>query len=111
MTKYISGLLCIIIAIGFFSCASSGIQGRVDRFNDMGITCLRNHLYQDAIFWFSKSLELAPDNFQALNNIAISYEALGYFDKALDYYEKAYEVSSNTRIKSNLESLKKAMDL
>lgn len=96
----------VLLFFIFLSCAGANTQARISRLNDLGITCLRNKMFQDAIFWFNKIIELDDQNEAALNNIAIGYEGLGQFETALNYYQMAYEISNNPRILENMNSLK-----
>lgn len=54
-----------------------------------GADMARRGLWKEALFRFQQADRLDPDNPQILNNIAVAYEALGLFDRALETYQKA----------------------
>ena len=56
---------------------------------DFGADMARRGLWKEALFRFQQAARLDPDNPRILNNVAVSYEALGLFDQALEAYQKA----------------------
>ncbi len=108
MRKLILYILCLVLLA---SCSTMRFSEKTDRINDIGIKCLENKMFQDAIFWFEKTIEIDGQNESALNNIAICFEALGHYKEALEYYEKAYAISKNTVILANINSLKETVEL
>lgn len=56
---------------------------------DFGADMARRGLWKEALFRFQQADRLDPDNPKILNNIAVSYEALGLFDQALETYQDA----------------------
>ncbi len=56
---------------------------------DFGVDMARRGLWKEALFRFQQADRLTPGNPRILNNIAVSYEALGLFDQALEAYQKA----------------------
>lgn len=54
-----------------------------------GVDMAKRGLWSEALFRFKQAERSMPQNPRILNNMAVSYEALGQFDKALDYYQRA----------------------
>ncbi len=48
--------------------------------------------YREAIDWFDKALELAPDYHQAYHNRGLCYENLGKRDSAIRNYREALRI-------------------
>ncbi len=104
-----TSLLILMIAL-IISCSAGRSYDRVAKINDIGIECLKNKMYQDAVFWFEKTLEIDSSNEAALNNLGICYEALGQYKEAMKYYDKAYSISGNSIIKANIDSLNETLE-
>lgn len=67
-----------------------------------GADMARRGLWKEALFRFQQADRLDPDNPHILNNLAVSYEALGLFDKALETYREALRVGQeDERLKAN----------
>lgn len=60
---------------------------------EFGSDMARRGLWKEALFRFQQADRLDPDNARILNNIAVSYEALGLFERALETYQKALRLS------------------
>lgn len=60
-----------------------------------GIEMARRGLWSEALFRFKKAEEGSPGNARIMNNVASAYEALGQFELALDYYQRALKSSSS----------------
>ena len=56
---------------------------------EFGVEMAKRGLWSEALFRFKQAEKLDPNAPKVLNNLAVSYEALGRFDLALDYYQKA----------------------
>ena len=67
-----------------------------------GVEMAKRGLWSEALFRFKQVERLEPGNPRNLNNIAVSYEALGNFEKALEYYQRAIKADpANKDLKSN----------
>ena len=67
-----------------------------------GIRMARRGLWSEALFRFQQAERLEPGNARVLNNVAVAYEALGRFELALDYYQRAIQAApSNADMKRN----------
>lgn len=58
-----------------------------------GIKMAKRGLWSEALFRFQQAERQEPGNPRMLNNMAVAYEALGQFDLALDYYQRALKAS------------------
>jgi len=69
---------------------------------DFGVDMARRGLWKEALFRFQQAARLDPGNPRILNNVAVSFEALGLFDEALEVYQKALRVGEAERdLRSN----------
>lgn len=69
---------------------------------EFGASMARRGLWKEALFRFQQADRIQPGNPHVLNNIAVSYEALGLFDKALESYQKALKAGSDDKeLRSN----------
>lgn len=85
LSLVVAGLVLTVFAPGVASAADSKSEQQLDFGADMA----KRGLWKEALFRFMQADRHDPDNPRILNNIAVSYEALGLFDEALDYYQKA----------------------
>lgn len=69
---------------------------------EFAIQMAKRGLWNEALFRFSRVLKERPGDAKILNNVAVAYEAIGEFDKALEHYKLALEKdSSNRELKRN----------
>ncbi len=67
-----------------------------------GVEMAKRGLWSEALFRFKQAERLAPGDPKILNNMAVAYEALGNFEKALDYYQDAIKSDpTNKELKRN----------
>jgi Flp pilus assembly protein TadD len=78
---------------------------------EFGIDVARKGLWQEARFRFEKAVEADPENAEALNNLAITLEQQGDFDKAREAYDKALKLKPNSvYIQQNYDLFREADD-
>ncbi|CAM2068088.1 Tetratricopeptide repeat protein [Sulfidibacter corallicola] len=53
-------------------------------------------LWQEAIFRWEKVKAADPGNHQATNNLAVAYESVGDYQRALDLYKEALELDEDS---------------
>lgn len=69
---------------------------------EFGVQMARRGLWNEALFRFRQAERHAPQNPRVINNIAVAHEALGQFDQALDYYQRAVKAApSNAELRRN----------
>ncbi len=67
-----------------------------------GVKMAQRGLWAEALFRFKRARLKDPGNPRVLNNLAVAYEALGNFDKALELYQQAIKSdSTNKELKRN----------
>lgn len=96
-----AALLAVLLAIGatVFVARGAGAAeeglARTERVTNaaeqikFGVRMAKRGLWSEALFRFRQAERFDPGNPQILNNIAVSYEALGQFDRALEAYQEA----------------------
>lgn len=95
----------LLIALSIVPLACGG--GRVEPLTtpaqlDFGVEMARRGLWSEALFRFKRAHQLNPNDARILNNMAVAYEALGQFDKALRHYQDAVKVDpTNRELKRN----------
>lgn len=78
---------------------------------DAGADAAKHGYWREAGFRFARALELRPDDPRILNNLAVSYEALGRYDDARAAYERGLDLDPNDRaLRGNLERMQEFVD-
>eukprot|EP00486_Rosalina_sp_Unknown_P007540 CAMPEP_0201577214 /NCGR_PEP_ID=MMETSP0190_2-20130828/23484_1 /ASSEMBLY_ACC=CAM_ASM_000263 /TAXON_ID=37353 /ORGANISM="Rosalina sp." /LENGTH=226 /DNA_ID=CAMNT_0048009001 /DNA_START=180 /DNA_END=857 /DNA_ORIENTATION=+ len=62
---------------------------------DKGNTEFQNHNYKKAIDFYSKAIDLEPDNHTLYSNRSAAYKSFGKFDEALDDANKCIELQAD----------------
>ena len=67
-----------------------------------GVQMAKRGLWSEALFRFKQADRLEPNNPRTLNNLAVACEAVGQFESALEYYQKALRAApGNSDLKKN----------
>jgi Tfp pilus assembly protein PilF len=70
-----------------------------------GVEAAQQGLWREAIFRWEKVLPVYPESARLRNNLAVAYESLGQFDRALSEYKEAHRLEPDNReIRDNYES-------
>jgi type IV pilus assembly protein PilF len=64
---------------------------------DFGVEMAQRGLWSEALFRFEQAGRQLPGDPRVLNNMAVAYEALGQFEKALEQYQNALKADPNNR--------------
>lgn len=93
-------LRTLILSLPLILVACGGGYGRPDSAQSQlsfGVDMAKRSLWSEALFRFHQAERLDPNNPRALNNLAVAYEAVGDYQKALDYYKLALKQSPDNR--------------
>ena len=93
-------LRTLILSLPLILVACGGGYGRPDSAHSQlafGVDMAKRSLWSEALFRFHQAERLDPENPRALNNLAVAYEAIGDYQKALEYYQKALKQSPDNR--------------
>lgn len=98
-------LLPLLLGAPQMPFATSGDEVR------FGIEAARRGLWSEASFRFEKAVVLDPGNAQALNNLAVSLEQQGSFNRAREAYESALKLKPGSLyIQQNYDLFREADD-
>jgi Tfp pilus assembly protein PilF len=76
-----------------------------------GIDLAQKSLWNEALYWWEKAVEVDPGYAAAYNNLAVAYEHQGLFEKARKAYDRAIELDpKNVSIRQNYEYFKEIND-
>ena len=96
-------LLLLPTLFFLFACSQNIYQSEFDFANNLA----KQGLWKEAHFRWQKCLERGEKHASLYNNIAISYEKSGDYEKAEAAYQKALQLApGNSFIKSNYDKLK-----
>ncbi len=101
MRRYV--FVVAVVALAAAGCAGSGgghpsVAASVRE----GLQAAHRSYWQEAHFRFAAAHQLQPQDAGILNNLAVSLEALGRYDEALETYKKALALApSNRSIRRN----------
>ncbi len=101
MRRYL--FIVAAIALAAAGCAGSG-GGRSSAASSVkeGLQAARRSYWQEAHFRFAAAHQRQPADAGILNNLAVTLEALGRYDEALETYKKALDLApSNRSIRRN----------
>ncbi len=98
----VANLAVALAAVLSAGCGGSGPTPLVGSQLKFGVEMAQRGLWNEALFRFEQARREDPRNSSILNNLAISYEAVGRFDDALATYKSALEASpDNRRLRQN----------
>ncbi|HET9843459.1 MAG TPA: tetratricopeptide repeat protein [Gammaproteobacteria bacterium] len=80
-------------------------QSFYDVFPLLGFFYYQTKAYKKAEFLYKKALKYSKDPFNALRGLGLLYEARGNTNRALEYYNKALSVRSDSIIKERIRTL------
>ncbi len=95
-------LVLVVAACLWFAGGALAGSKSVNADIDFGVDMARKGLWSEALFRFQEADKAQPNDGRILNNIAVAYEAVGNFDKALEFYQKALRADpANRELKRN----------
>jgi len=87
-----------VLLVGGAARAASPVSEQLE----FGVEMARRGLWNEALFRFNQAEGLDPNNPRILNNLAVAYEAVGQFEKALEIYQGAIRLApGNADLKRN----------
>ena len=109
-----SALFAILLASGSAALADETGEKRVDDAKEQvafGIEVAQLGLWKEAVYRWSRAVELDPESSRARNNLAVAHEQMGEFDQANEQYERALELEpNNIYIRQNYELFREAYE-
>jgi Flp pilus assembly protein TadD len=109
-----SALLAILLGSSSAALAEETGEKRVDEAKEQvafGIEVAQLGLWKEAVYRWSKAVELDPESARARNNLAVAHEQMGEFDEANQQYERALELEpNNIYIRQNYELFREAYE-
>ncbi len=94
-----TALFCLLLLA---SCSGRKPPEVVDSQMAFGVEMAKHGLWSEALFRFEQIERRHPNNPRNLNNLAVACEALGRFERALDYYQSAIKADpTNKELKRN----------
>jgi tetratricopeptide (TPR) repeat protein len=100
-------LLLVLLVSGSLAAAGDLSSRQVS----FGLMVAQKGLWQEARFRFERALAFAPKNAAALNDLAVSLEQVGDFEKARECYEKALALKpGDMYIQQNFDLFREADD-
>ncbi len=100
-----ASLVMVALALILFAPPVASGEGQASEQLRFGTDMAKRGLWSEALFRFKQADGLEPGNPRILNNIAVSYEALGLFDQALEAYQAALRASPQDRqVRGNYSS-------
>lgn len=90
----------LISIFKYFELISNGISD-FNIYFYLGYSCDELEIYDDAIKYYEKALDLDTNNYNAINNIGVCYEKLGNYEFAKKYYESAISIDSENKLALN----------
>jgi Tfp pilus assembly protein PilF len=68
----------------------------IDAKLEFGRRAAQFQLWNEAIFRWEQVLAADPENAKATNNLAVAFESVGHYERALDLYKKALELDEDS---------------
>ena len=100
-----TGSLIILLLLLGSVAAHGGRKASADNASEQlafGVDMAKRGLWSEALFRFKQAQRQRPDDPRILNNMAVAHEALGNFDRALEYYQQAIKADrTNRELKRN----------
>ena len=97
-----STVLILTVVLAAAGCRSSADPARSETQRQFGVRMAKMNLWREAMFRFSRAVEIEPENAMAHNNLAVAYEANGDFENAAREYREALRLDrSNQYIQKN----------
>lgn len=96
---------CLVIVVATCLSLAGGAMAdskSVEADIEFGVDMARKGLWSEALFRFQQADKAQPNDGRILNNMAVAYEAVGNFEKALEFYQKALRADpANSDLKRN----------
>lgn len=87
----------VLAAVALTPLAADAQEKNLNAQFEFGIKMAKRGLWNEALFRFERVLAQRPGDPRALNNMAVAYEAVGQFEKALETYKQALARDSTNR--------------
>lgn len=91
------GALPWVLVASVAGCSSRGAVTDASAQVKFGVDMAKRGLWNEALFRFEQAQEIGSTDTRVLNNLAVSYEAVGRFEDALETYRQAVQADPNNR--------------
>ncbi|MEM6792822.1 MAG: tetratricopeptide repeat protein [Acidobacteriota bacterium] len=93
-----TALLACLLGLSAVGCGGGRVEPQTTPAQlDFGVEMARRGLWSEALFRFRQARQINPNDARILNNMAVAYEALGQFEKALEHYQDAIKADPTNR--------------
>lgn len=101
MTRTLPALV-LLTAVAAFGAACSSSSDSSENQEKFGVRMARMNLWREALFRFTRAVEINPADAGAHSNLAVAYEANGDFENAAKHYREAMRLDkTNPFIQKN----------
>ncbi|MEW6481597.1 MAG: tetratricopeptide repeat protein [bacterium] len=90
----------VISSLFFISCHQQIAED--GSLNNYAIYCIKNNLWDSAMFYLERAKTLYPNSAKINNNLGVVYEYFGRKDEAISFYKKAIEIDKEEAYYKNL---------
>jgi tetratricopeptide (TPR) repeat protein len=88
--------LLLVFAVACVGCDAANELASIKAFNE-GVDCYDAGQYEQAVAAFTRSIERSPGDYEAYVSRGCSYDMLGEVDKALADFDKAVELTRDSK--------------
>jgi predicted membrane-bound spermidine synthase/tetratricopeptide (TPR) repeat protein len=85
---------------------SAMMSDEPSKYHEAALIMWESGRYDEAVDWFSRAIEAAPEWELAYYNLAATFEAMGRYKQALANYVRSYEIEKSEMTANNIDKLR-----